>query len=273
MTSMQVVDYRCRARVGDRPFAEIHGAHSLSYVRTGSFGYRVRGRQFELVAGSLLVGCAGDEYVCSHDHVCGDECLSFQLAPAAADELGGRPLWMVGALPPLPEIVVLGEMAQAAADGRCDIAVDEVGWMIAARFARLPGGREPGRGPVTARDRARAVDAAVWIDDAADEPLDLETCAGEVGLSPFHFLRLFSRVLGVTPHQYLVRCRLRRAARRLAAEDTPITDIAYDVGFGDLTNFERSFRRAAGMAPGRFRRAARGDRDRKIRQAGRGPAA
>ena len=85
--------------------------------------------------------------------------------------------------------------------------------------------------------------------------------ADAAGLSAFHFLRLFMRVLGVTPHQYLLRARLRRAARLLAEDDTrSITDVAYDVGFNDVSNFVRSFHRAAGVPPRMFRRAAYGDR-------------
>jgi AraC-like DNA-binding protein len=68
-------------------------------------------------------------------------------------------------------------------------------------------------------------------------------------------------VLGVTPHQYLVRARLRRAARLLCDETRPVTDIAFDVGFGDLSNFVRTFHRAAGVSPRGFRRAARGERE------------
>ena len=63
-------------------------------------------------------------------------------------------------------------------------------------------------------------------------------------------------MLGVTPHQYLVRARLRRAARLLADEERSITDIALDVGFADLSNFVRTFHRAAGVSPSGFRRAA-----------------
>ena len=66
--------------------------------------------------------------------------------------------------------------------------------------------------------------------------------------------------LGVTPHQYLVRRRLCVAAQRLADQDRPVTDIAFEAGFGDLSNFVRSFHRAAGVSPQGFRRAARGDR-------------
>jgi AraC family transcriptional regulator len=53
---------------------------------------------------------------------------------------------------------------------------------------------------------------------------------------------------------------LRRAARLLADNSLAITDIAFDVGFGDLSNFVRTFHRAAGVSPRRFRQAAKGDR-------------
>jgi AraC-like DNA-binding protein len=112
----------------------------------------------------------------------------------------------------------------------------------------------------TARDRRRAVEAALWIDDNSHTEIDLEQAARQAGLSPFHFLRLFSNALGVTPHQYLVRSRLRHAARLLTEEDIAVTDIAYDVGFGDLSNFVRTFHRAAGVSPTRFRQAAKGKR-------------
>ena len=49
-------------------------------------------------------------------------------------------------------------------------------------------------------------------------------------------------------------------ARLLADEDIAVTDVAYDVGFGDLSNFVRTFHRAAGVSPGAFREAARGKR-------------
>ncbi|WP_437681473.1 helix-turn-helix transcriptional regulator [Sorangium sp. So ce131] len=259
--SISVLDYRCDAGPADRPFVEVHRGFSVSYVRQGSFGCRVRGESFELVAGSTLVGHPGDEFMCTHDHVAGDECLSFHLEPALVDAIGDRPeVWRTGCLPPLPELMVLGELAQAAAEGRTDVGLDEAGMLFAARFVEVASGRR--RGPLDARprDRRRAVEAALWLDAHAHEPVDLEGAAREAGLSPFHFLRLFAKVVGATPHQYLVRARLRRAARLLADGARSITDVALDVGFGDLSNFVRTFHRAAGVSPRSFRRAARGDR-------------
>ena len=263
-----VYDYCCNAGPGDRPVAELHDRFSVAYVRKGSFGYQARGRVFELVAGSLLIGRPGDEYICTHDHhVCGDECLSFQLTPDVAETTGVKPRsWQSGGVPPVPELVVLGELAQAAAEGSSDVGLDEVGLMLVARCAEVVSGESQKATKAAARDRRRAVEAALWIDANAHEPIDLESAAGEAGLSPFHFLRLFRDVLGVTPHQYLVRARLRRAARLLADEERSITEIALDVGFADLSNFVRTFHRAAGVSPTGFRRAARGDR--KILQDG-----
>jgi AraC-like DNA-binding protein len=259
--SISVSDFRCSARLQEKPFAERYRCHSVSYVRKGSFGCTSRGRSFELVPGSILVGYPGDEFICSHDHVCGDECLSFFLGPELVEAIGdGVNVWQIGAVAPLPELVVLGELAQAAAEGRSDVGLDEVGVLFASRFVEMVSGRERQPAPAKPRDRRRAVETALWIDAHSHHEINLEHAAARAEISPFHFLRLFSSVLGVTPHQYLLRSRLRHAARLLVDDGHSITDIAYDVGFGDLSNFVRSFHRAAGIPPRRFREASRGKR-------------
>jgi len=259
--TMSVSDFRCSAVPGEKPFVELHRCHSISFVRKGSFGYHCRGRSHDLVAGSLLIGSPGAEFVCTHDHVCGDECLSFFFEPELVETIGERAeAWQVGATPPLAELMVLGELAQAAADGQSDIGLDEVGHLIAQRLVEVVSGKAKQPAKVTARDRRRAVEAALWIEANSHREIELEDAARQAEVSPFHFLRLFSGVLGVTPHQYLLRSRLRRAARLLADDDKAVTDIAYYVGFNDLSNFVRTFHRAAGVSPLKFRQASRGMR-------------
>lgn len=260
--SVSVFNFRCTAGPGDKPFAEQHGGYSISYVCKGSFGLRSRGKLSELVVGSVLIGHPGDEYICTHEHVCGDECLSFFFAPELVETIGNsKAPWQIGSAPPLPEIVVLGELAQSAADGSSDLGLDEIGQVLASRLVEAVSGKPRKSGPDAARDRRRAVETALWIDANSHKQINLEDAAAEAGISPFHFLRLFSQALGVTPHQYLVRSRLRHAARRLADDDSAITDIAYDVGFADLSNFVRTFHRAAGASPLKFRQASRGMRN------------
>jgi AraC-like DNA-binding protein len=259
--SVTVSDFRCSAVPGEKPFVEQHRCHSISYVRKGSFGYVSRGQSHELVVGSFLIGFPGSEFVCTHDHVCGDECLSFFFEPDLVEAIGDRTdAWQVGAAPPLSELMVLGELGQAAADGRSDLSLDEVGCLLASRLVEVVSGRTQSPAKVSARDRRRAVETALWIDAHSERPIELNDAAAQAGVSPFHFLRSFASVLGVTPHQYLVRSRLRHAARLLAEDNKAVTDIAYDVGFNDLSNFVRSFHRAAGVSPLKFRQASRGMR-------------
>src|SRR5215218_5583568 len=101
--SISVHDFRCSASAADAPFVERHCCHSVSYVRQGSFGYESEGRFFELVTGSVLVGHPDAEYVCTHDHVCGDECLACCLEPDLVDAIGGHAeAGQIGVVPPLP---------------------------------------------------------------------------------------------------------------------------------------------------------------------------
>jgi AraC-like DNA-binding protein len=175
-----------------------------------------------------------------------------KLAPHFAESLGAS-IWALARVPPLPELMVLGELMQAAAEGRTGVAVDEAALLFAGKSAEIAGtASEPHR--IQPAARRRAVEAALWLEAHAAEPVGLEDAARQAALSPYHFLRVFQQVAGVTPHQYVLRLRLARAAKLLAEERIPVTDVALDAGFADLSNFVRSFRRAAGVSPGKFRK-------------------
>lgn len=259
--ALSVYGYRCTRGPGDRPLPEVHARHSLSYVRRGSFGCRTLGREHDLIAGALMVGRPGREYTATHEyHASGDECLSVKMSPEFAESLCRPGVWDLARVPPLPELMVLGELTQAAAEGRASVGVDEAALLLAAKVAAVvaPGSKAVAK--VSASERRRAVETALWLEAKMTEPVGLEDAARHAGASPFHFLRTFRNALGVTPHQYLVRKRLARAAKLLAEERTPITEVSLEVGFADLSNFVRTFRRAAGVSPRAFRKAAKGER-------------
>jgi AraC-like DNA-binding protein len=67
-------------------------------------------------------------------------------------------------------------------------------------------------------------------------------------------MRIFRAATGITPHQYLMRVRLLRAMDLLRDTSQPVTTIAYDAGWSDLSNFNRAFRRDVGCSPGEYRR-------------------
>lgn len=263
--SLSVAGFHCDSGPGDEPFLEVHRGYSLSFVRRGTFGYACRGSRYDLVPGAVLVGRPGDAYTCTHEHHgAGDECLSFRLSAELLEDVGVSPrLFATPTLPPRPELMVLGEVALASVEGRSDVGVDETALAFVERFGRLAERPRAQRSP-SGRDRRRAVAAALWLDAHAHETVGLQAAARYVGLGTFHFLRLFSSVVGATPHQYLVRARLRTAARLLTEHAPSVTEVALEAGFGDLSNFIRTFRRATGVSPRRFRQASR--RDRKILQ-------
>src|SRR5688572_6296628 len=161
------VDFRCDRKPDSPTFTELHTSYSVSYVRKGSFGYRSRGVSHELVAGSLLVGYPDDEFVCTHEHhPSGDECLSFRIAEELVAELGAnREVWRIAALPALPALMPLCELAQLSAEGASDVGLDEAGIALAARFVGLAGAKRPSSRQLSARDRRRAVEAALLLDE------------------------------------------------------------------------------------------------------------
>jgi AraC-like DNA-binding protein len=256
---ISVVEYLCDSGPADVPFDECHHSFTLSFVRSGGFGYRQGSRAYELVAGSVLVGHVGREYVCTHEHLHGDDCLSFEFSDELIERFESAPAFRSTAVvPPVSELMVLAELAQSVIDGRSDLGLDEVAWTFLGRLSCLVGEDGGEAEKMTASDRRRAVRSALSIHERSAEPLSLEAIARDAGLSPFHFLRVFSRTLGVTPHQYLVRSRLRKAARMLTEDGRAVTEVAYESGFGDLSNFVRTFRRAAGVSPSKFQQAAQG---------------
>ena len=215
--SLTVRDLRCDARRGETPFTEVHGAWSVSYVRRGSFGLQSRGRSFELVPGSIMVGHPGDEYVCSHDHhVCGDECLSFRLAEPLVERIGGRGRLAHG---------LRAGVARTAGAGRTRAGGGE---------RRGPGGprrgRPDARGPFRRTGFGSRAEAGTdpcarppashrggALDERAFARAHRSGCRGGGGRAePVPLPAALFRRVGVTPHQYLVRCRVQHAARLLA---------------------------------------------------------
>jgi AraC family transcriptional regulator len=83
--------------------------------------------------------------------------------------------------------------------------------------------------------------------------------ARTAGLSVSYFSKLFTQFIGLSPHQYLVRCRLRHSKKLLATaeENLSLVDVAAEAGFADQAHFCRHFRRAYGVSPLAFRRTAR----------------
>jgi AraC family transcriptional regulator len=82
----------------------------------------------------------------------------------------------------------------------------------------------------------------------------LKNAAREACLSPYHFHRSFRQAFGETPHRYLVRHRLARAAGLLESHDRSVTEICLECGFESLSSFSTLFRERFGVTPGKIRK-------------------
>ncbi len=259
-----VDDVVCSAGPEQRPFEEAHDTFCLAVVTEGTFQYRSPQGAATLAPGTLLLGNAEQCFECGHDHATGDRCLSFHFEPEAMEEVvaavpGARRLgFTTPRLPPLPALVPLIAALEAARDEGDREALEELGLRLAAAAVTLPSNSRPPRRAPSWRDERRVTAALRRIEAAADEPLSLADSAGAAGMSRYLFLRTFRAVVGVTPHQYLLHMRLRRAAVRLRRSDESVSAIAYDSGFGDLSTFNRQFRRLAGRSPRSYRAASTG---------------
>lgn len=263
-----VADVLCTLGPRDQPFEERHGGVCIAMVVAGSFGYRAAPGRELLTPGALLLGNAGDCFECGHRHGAGDRCIAFRYAPAYFERLAadagvasGKLNFKRARLPSLRALspLIARACAGACGDGSGAAAWDELAVELAAAALNASGALTRPEPSASATAWSRVAQIARVIDETPGAPHTLATLAAAAGLSEFHFLRTFQRVVGVTPHQYLLRARLRAAALRLRevgderAGGAKVVDIALDCGFNDLSNFNHAFRAEFASSPRAWR--------------------
>jgi AraC-like DNA-binding protein len=259
----RVIDVVCDHGPEDRAFTEQHAETSIAIVTRGSFQYRSTVGRAMMTPGALLLGNAGTCFECGHEHAAGDRCLAFHFAPAyfesvAAGVPGARSAaFPRPSLPPAERLVSLLAEAVLARNERDEPALEDIAIRLAGAAIGLSAERAPARRP-TLRDERRVTRAVRHIELHADEPLTLSRLAQEAAMSPYHFLRTFRDATGLTPHRFILRARMHRAALRLRQNDDAISAIAYECGFNDLATFNRRFTRVMGATPTAYRARRQG---------------
>lgn len=249
----------CSAGPGDPVFEERHGAVCLAAVVAGSFRYRSATGRALLAPGAVLLGNLGQCFECGHTHGRGDRCLSLQLDGGCWQDIvaavpGARSsTFAIPRLPPLPGLLPFVSRLGVTTDAA---ALEEQAFGFAGAVATaLAGGCE--HRAAGARDERRIADAVHRIERQLHEPWPLSRLAADAAMSPYHFLRTFTRVVGATPHRFVLQARLRQASERLRHSDASIAAIALDAGFNDLSTFHSRFRRWMGTSPAAYRASAR----------------
>ncbi len=249
----------CRAGPSDRPFEERHDGFSVSVVIEGSFTYRSDAGHGLLYPGALLLGNNGSCFECGHAHGIGDRCISLNVREeqfseiAAAAAATSRFRFSAPSLPPSPRTLPVIAHMEALSCAPSSLRSEELALRIIERvIAAMTGDRQAPAAP-TGRETRRVVEAIRLVEFDAARPFQLKEMAAVAGMSKYHFLRVFRRLTGVTPHRYLISARLRRAALALASSRRPVIAVALDAGFGDLSTFNKTFRAVFGRTPTQYR--------------------
>jgi len=96
-------------------------------------------------------------------------------------------------------------------------------------------------------------------DSILDQPENLYLIEGmsrDTNISPFHLIRKFKKMYGLTPHQFQIQCKVRKA-QKLLEEEKSICEVTYDAGFCDQSHMDRCFQKIVGLTPKEYREAAK----------------
>lgn len=259
----RVDDVICSFGPQDRPFEEQYDAMCIAAVTHGTFQYRSSLGSALLEPGAVLLGNRGHCFQCGHEHGTGDRCLSFHVTPGFLESIaaaipGVRHIaFTTPRLPPDPALLPIIAAAESARSDGDESELEEITVRLAAAVCATLAQTKPSARAPSRRDERRISAALRLIETRADEPLPLSEMASAAAMSPYHFLRSFRAIVGMTPHQYVLHTRLRRAAVRLRQSAESIAAIAYAAGFNDLSTFNRRFARIVGQSPSAYRATSR----------------
>ena len=243
----------------------VHQHLTIGVMLAGSFQYESEHFKHVFFPGSALVSAGGQRFACEHDGLTDNSLLLLRYSADNFERLAldaGAPLdpnrILSHALSlPNSALPLIAEVRNGILS-KDETAWDDLSFRIGAEVMRALAKSTEEERVISAGDHRRIALAVRFIEAAYQQTLTLAEMAAAAALSPYHFLRRFRQIVGMTPHQFLIRKRLQEAAISLRRTHESITSIALRVGFGDLSNFTRTFRHAFGVSPGVYRTMNRG---------------
>jgi AraC family transcriptional regulator len=240
-----------RKRVAEKRYLQ----SALGVVLAGCFDYRAQNGQATAVPGTVIFGNSAEYFRCHARDTLGNrrQVVHFkqELLTEVAEERGLKTShFKIAALPPgRLSVALAGAMRRLALGGEDH---DAAAYELADAALRLDhGGSFPGF--VSSRNQQRVFSVIRHLQSHYHESCSLKRLAGLARLSPYHFLRIFRKVTGQSPAQYVLNVRLRAAADSLLDTRAPIGEIALGTGFNDISHFNASFRSAFRRSPTQWR--------------------
>ena len=240
-----------RGRVHEKRYAR----PALGVVLSGCFEYRAQSASATAVPGTIILGNLGEQFCCRHRYAGGNRRLVVTFDGDYLEEIAAgfglsRARFPVTVVPPgNVSAVVFGgicRLTQNSADreeSACELAA------AALQIDQSPTTQRR----VSPRNQRRVLAVVRQLETSYSQPCSLGELATQARLSPYYFLRIFKKVTGQSPAQYVRNARLRAAANDLLATRYSVAEIAFSSGFNDISHFNASFRAAFGRSPTRWR--------------------
>jgi AraC-like DNA-binding protein len=99
----------------------------------------------------------------------------------------------------------------------------------------------------------KIVSAKQFLDKNCQDEINIDTLINVANISKYHFIRLFKKIYGVTPHKYLIEKRLKTAKLELENSKKSVSEICFEVGFSSVSSFCNLFKRATSKTPLEYR--------------------
>ncbi len=231
-----------------------YGHPAIGIVLSGSFEYHADNGCATAVPGTLILGNTAESFRCVHSERGGNRRqvarFDCRFVEHIARDVGlSEPTFRTGVVPPGNlAALAFGFMQRLALDGDRDEAAYELaGLALQLDRSTLISDR------VSPRNRQRVLAVVVHLESHFSEPWNLRALANLAQLSSYHFLRVFKSVVGQSPAQYILHARLRAAASHLLSSRAPVSQVALQAGFNDISHFNACFRRQFGASPMRWR--------------------
>ena len=131
--------------------------------------------------------------------------------------------------------------------------VDDKGYSMLVTCVRVPSPE-----PDNSDNKSDETSLVELKDSILDQPENLyliEEMAQDTNISPFHLIRKFKKLYGLTPHQFQIQCKVRKA-QKLLEEEKSVCEVTYDTGFCDQSHLDRCFQKIVGMTPKEYKEAS-----------------
>jgi len=259
----RIRDFLCRCTDNGTSPTEYSTAFSISFVRKGNFLFNVFRNSLDSYTGCVLITKPGYERTVTHVHDVPDECTIFEFRSAAYDEIRDQFGWLkffsdndshallVRTHPDIEfihhavvSLIRAGKPDKLMMDSLVTELVTVVLHHITDDVPDIDVYDRLKRNHLTTVERAKA-----YIADYFREDISLSDIAQHCHVSLFHFTRLFRKLTGWAPYQFLRRLRLKHAELLLKTSALPVSAIAYASGFNSTEHFSSAFRESFGVSP------------------------